>query len=60
MSNPALWNIYVNARYQEKLEEAEQVRKIRFFKSLRLQRQRFGRSREIYWLRPRFRPTLAK
>ena len=32
MSNPALWTIYVNARYQEKLEEAEQARKVRLIK----------------------------
>jgi hypothetical protein len=60
MSNPALWTIYATARYQEKLVEAEQARKVRTFKSLTPQRKRFGRGRQIYWLKPRFRPTLAK
>ena len=60
MSNPTLWAMYVNARYQEKLEEAEQARKARFFKSLSPQRKRLGHSRETYLLKPRFRPTMAK
>jgi hypothetical protein len=60
MSNPALWTIYATARYQEKLEEAEKARQARAFRITAPQRKRFGRVRNMHWLRPRFRPTMAK
>lgn len=60
MSNPALWTIYATARYQEKLEEAEKARQARAFRITAPQRKRFGRVRNMQWLRPRFRPTMAK
>ena len=60
MSNPALWTVYATARYQEKLEEAQKARQVRAFKAAAPQRKRFGRGREVYWLKPRLRPTMVK
>lgn len=60
MSNPALWAIYANARYEERLEAAQKVRQARAFKATAAPAKRFGRIQKVYWLKPRFRPTIAK
>jgi hypothetical protein len=60
MSNPALWGIYGNARYQEMLEEANKSRRARAFQETTSKPKRFGRIKRDFGFKPRFRPTMAK